>query len=124
MVNNELRHWGIKGMKWGVRRYRNNDGSLTNAGKKRYSSKKTVSEDYERAHKKTKVKYMSDKELRDTNNRLQMERQYEQLTEKKKSAGRKFVTGVLLASATAVATKYATKHMESGVQWVAKTFMK
>ena len=32
----ELRHWGIKGMKWGVRRYQNKDGSLTDAGKKRY----------------------------------------------------------------------------------------
>lgn len=33
----ELMHHGIKGMKWGVRRYQNKDGSLTNAGKKRYS---------------------------------------------------------------------------------------
>lgn len=33
---NELYHWGIKGMKWGVRRYQNKDGSLTDAGKKRY----------------------------------------------------------------------------------------
>lgn len=32
----ELRHHGVKGMKWGVRRYRNKDGSLTPAGKKRY----------------------------------------------------------------------------------------
>lgn len=31
----ELKHWGIKGMRWGVRRYQNKDGSLTNAGKKR-----------------------------------------------------------------------------------------
>lgn len=32
-----LCHHGVKGMKWGVRRYRNSDGSLTSAGKKRYS---------------------------------------------------------------------------------------
>lgn len=32
----ELYHWGVKGMKWGVRRYQNKDGSLTAAGQKRY----------------------------------------------------------------------------------------
>lgn len=37
IVNGELRHWGVKGMKWGVRRYQNKDGTLTAAGEKRYS---------------------------------------------------------------------------------------
>lgn len=32
----ELYHYGIKGQKWGVRRYQNDDGSLTPSGKKRY----------------------------------------------------------------------------------------
>lgn len=31
----ELQHYGVKGMKWGRRRYQNKDGSLTEAGKKR-----------------------------------------------------------------------------------------
>lgn len=35
MDNNELTHWGIRGMRWGIRRYQNKDGSLTAAGKKR-----------------------------------------------------------------------------------------
>lgn len=35
-MTNELYHYGIKGQKWGVRRFENRDGSLTDAGKKRY----------------------------------------------------------------------------------------
>lgn len=35
--SNELYHWGIKGQKWGVRRYQNADGTLTEKGKKRYA---------------------------------------------------------------------------------------
>ena len=41
MENNELQHWGIKGQKWGVRRYQNADGTLTAAGKKRYNKELT-----------------------------------------------------------------------------------
>ena len=37
MENNQLTHHGIVGMKWGVRRYQNKDGSLTAKGKKRYA---------------------------------------------------------------------------------------
>ena len=47
MNTNELVHHGIKGQKWGVRRYQNSDGSYTNAGKKRYakSNPETIPED-------------------------------------------------------------------------------
>lgn len=37
IVNGQLRHAGVKGMKWGVRRYQNTDGTLTPAGKQRYA---------------------------------------------------------------------------------------
>lgn len=36
VTNNELYHHGVKGMKWGIRRYQNEDGSLTAEGEKRY----------------------------------------------------------------------------------------
>lgn len=35
--SNELKHYGVLGMKWGVRRYENKDGSLTELGKKHYA---------------------------------------------------------------------------------------
>ena len=42
VYQDELYHHGVKGMKWGVRRYQNNDGSLTGAGKSRYGSRATA----------------------------------------------------------------------------------
>lgn len=105
MDNKTLVHWGIKGMKWGVRRYQNSDGSLTPAGKKRYSD----------SDQQDSAKSLSDAELRQRINRIQMENTYAQLTAKKKSAGRKFVEDVLLGAAKQTATSYAAKYMTKGV---------
>lgn len=77
VYRDELYHWGIKGMKWGVRRYQNKDGTLTSEGKKHYSQDH---EDYTRVHTKKSVREMSDSELNARINRLQKEQQYERLT--------------------------------------------
>ena len=42
----EIKHHGIKGQKWGVRRYQNEDGSLTEKGKKRYGTKEKFEKQY------------------------------------------------------------------------------
>lgn len=101
-MDNELQHHGVKGQKWGVRRFQNSDGSLTNEGRRRYSSddfkdakkkidkgkevvdgatkakKKAVEKQHEQKIKKD-LSEMSDQELRDIVNRLNMEERYTQV---------------------------------------------
>ena len=105
----ELEHHGIKGQKWGVRRFQNKDGSRTAAGKKREKSNsdEPAHDDYTKAHNSKSVKTMSDAELRSRLNRLQMEKQYSQLSGKHVKRGKEFVSKSLKV-ATGVATATTT----------------
>lgn len=103
MNDNQLAHYGILGMKWGIRRYQNKDGTLTPAGKKRYSE----SDDYKNAHSKKSVREMSDAELRARVNRLQMEAQYSRLSDTNISRGKKRVSSIWKGIST-VSTASAT----------------
>lgn len=98
MERNYLAHYGVLGMKWGVRR-KSRTPSADSAKVK--------------AIRKKKIDEMSNQELRDANNRLQLESQYKQLTKKtnvgKKAAQSYIATAGLIAGvagATATFKKY------------------
>lgn len=96
----ELYHWGIRGMKWGVRRYQNPDGSLTAAGRKRYTNSdgslnekgkkkfggkmpgKSSDTETASAPKRNPVSDMDDNELQRRVNRLRNEDAYNDLSKK------------------------------------------
>ena len=159
-MSDYLKHYGVLGMKWGVRRYQNSDGTLTPAGKKRYQATssdsaitKKVKKDlvslsgsefrkkygvsnttymkrvdrygdpymnaplakigkslekraqtnvnrYSKKEMKKNVKEMSDDELRRVVNRLQMERQYSQLSGSSVNKGKEYAQKIIKAGTT------------------------
>lgn len=104
MDNNELYHYGVLGMKWGVRRSR--PSSSSKSGKRRKQSV-YEHEDYTQTHSKKSVKSMSDAELRRRLNRLQMEKQYKDLNTGSVNKGKKYINSFIKAGAT-VATVTTT----------------
>ena len=89
-MSNTLVHYGILGMKWGIRR------TPAQLSRDRRASKKSSGE-------KKNVKEMSDDELRRTVNRLQLERQYSQLSSGNVSKGREYVQKIIKAGTTVAA---------------------
>lgn len=74
--DSELYHSGVKGMKWGVRRYQNKDGTLTPAGKKRYRDKPNYL---------SEAKSLSNEELRSKIDRMNLEKRYINLSKNESS---------------------------------------
>lgn len=110
-MNYELSHHGIKGQRWGIRRFQNKDGSLTPAGKKRvaklqndyeeltgkkFGSKKESGESSEK-----KLSDLTDDEIRNRTNRMRAEKDYldvqkqlSSLQPQHVSAGKRFVNHI------------------------------
>ena len=171
MNNAELYHHGVKGQRWGIRRYQNKDGSLTPYGKKRYAKelakleaekkrvrqyeqtakkmsklddmqkdlderKKALKPDdtpestkqqkVQSAPKKRKLSELSNEEIQEKIDRMNLENKYKELAQaridavskKEVSKGQQFVMDVLEKSGKNIATQTVTWVLGTGVNKV------
>lgn len=129
-MENNLQHHGIKGQRWGVRRYQNEDGSLTEAGKKnlkkamresKETGKKVAVDNKtgkfftygqsvkdERKEASKNRRNLSDADLKKRIERMKLEKEMKDLTDADLSPGKKFINEVLSTSGKRVATTVAT----------------
>lgn len=164
-----IAHSGIKGQKWGHRRYQYEDGSLTPAGRERYrkqNSKKTKYAEVDPDPKATKqrnertqnrlntskgaidaagqaagrassylknqqkneynadkydeAKSMSDQELRDAVNRMNLERQYVSLSYETTGTGKSVATDILDTAGTVLAIAGSAVGIAAGIHAIRK----
>ena len=168
MYQDELYHHGIKGQRWGIRRYQNKDGSLTDAGRQKMlsSARKNESKaeritsdssfsqkrkarltqkakearrevrrsDLAKARaqkqanseaavkKKKKISEMTDAELREKINRMELEKNYKralkEINPETTSRGKKLAMDILENSARNIGTQAATYVMGKGANKV------
>ncbi|MDE7056219.1 MAG: hypothetical protein K2O64_03110 [Lactobacillus sp.] len=104
MYEHELYHYGVKGMKWGVRKDRKTSGS-----KRKRSKKEDISK-------------LSDEELKKRTGRMELENRYmnaetnyKKLSNKRLHKGRTILLSILATAGTQIATQYVSKKLGVGV---------
>lgn len=115
-MTNELYHYGVLGMKWGVRC--NRASTKSSSGK----TKRSPSEDYIQAQslKKKKLHELSNKELETLNRRMQLEQNYRSLNRQQVSRGQKFVTDVLTEVGKETVKSIVRSGVKTGVDAIRK----
>ena len=138
MSSNELTHHGIKGMRWGVRRYQNKDGSLTKAGRKKMAKldkeySKLTGQNRNRNRNtespNTRLSKMTDDEIRTRINRINLERDYLDLINNqdsinKQSEGKSFIKTVRSDVIKPVAIDLGRQALKSGGVKILNTLVK
>lgn len=108
-----LKHHGILGMRWGIRRDPGADGRVETTGAEDARAVELL--------RKRNVSSLSNAELKTLTTRLQLEKQFSDLNRKEISAGRKFVNEVVGNAVKTVATEYIMKFLkESATKLVAR----
>lgn len=102
LSDDELMHYGKKGMKWGKRKARSNERKAANE---------------ERAAARAKTKSMTDDELRNAIARLKLEKEYKQLNAHEISNGQKIVLDILKD----VGKQTAQSYVKNAVQTLTTT---
>jgi hypothetical protein len=130
----ELYHHGTKGQKWGIRRYQNKDGSLTPAGKKRYSQEMAALKAEEKAIKtreatKAKLQKLEDKRKELDERKKALDSEVVESSESKptkiskRKSIRKMSTEELKARISRLEMEKQLKELEGKTQSKGKTFV-
>ena len=102
-------------MKWGVRRYRNKDGTLTPAGKKRYR--------YDYPTSRKEVRRMSDQELSDRISRLKKEKEYLSLAGENIDQGKAYASRIVKDTGHTAVSTFTKTLAATGAAFVAKLLL-
>ena len=115
MNSNELAHYGILGMKWGVRR---TPAQLARARSERRSTSNSQSKGTSSSSstKKKSIKDMTDDELTREVTRLQLEQRYRQLNPEKVSLGKRFTDKVAKDVVVPAVTNVARNTLQNALQ--------